>query len=155
MIWEFGDSRLSLQPSVVWLFDTDLCSKCAVLMTQTTGSTGRIFCSDGKCEVRWMTRRWRGRLSLIHSKEVLPQQEARSERRAKSEESRESLSEDPKRGTSRWKWKRDEENWEKELGTVVGKAEWEKKREGTRGNWRETSIWKLVVLMAKYKAVCE
>lgn len=66
-------------------------------------------------------------------------------REERNVESVESLSEEAKRRTSRWKWKKDDENWEKELSIVVGEAEWEKKgREGAGG-----SIWKLVVLMAK------
>lgn len=76
-------------------------------------------------------RRWQGdRREVCHSvgANATKREMYRSPRRGeKSAGSRESLSEDTERGTSRWKRKRDDKNWEKELGTVVGEAEWEKR----------------------------
>lgn len=74
-----------------------------------TGSAGCIFfSSDGKREVRWMTRRQSERLSFIQRKRHRSKIYSGTQRGEKSVESCESLSEEATRGTSRWKWKRDE-----------------------------------------------
>lgn len=95
---------------------------------RTAGSTGCIFCSDGKREARWMTRRSRGcpSFSKIYT-----------QRGEGNVQGWESLSEEAKRRTSRWKWERDDQNWERELSIVVGEAEWEKRGREEAGGRQE------------------
>lgn len=48
--------------------------------------------------------------SVIHSKETLAQQDAHSQEGEENVERWESLSEEARRRTSRWKWERDDQN---------------------------------------------
>lgn len=150
--------------SAEWLFDTDLCSKanhikCIFNDTGDEKQRAASFVQMGS--VKWdgwqgdredVCHSFKGNTTAARCTVALREEEEKKKKRKEREE--EGEREREREGNhylrkSRWKWTREDENWEKELGIVVGEAECEKKREGRREPEEDESIWKLVVLMAK------
>lgn len=96
---------------------------------------GASFVTTGKCEDD--DGEIEGSLLFIQRQCYHSKIYSCTQRGEKCVETWESLSEGAKRGTSRWKWKRDDQNCEKELSAVVGEAECKKRGRG----WRKTRVY--------------